>query len=125
MTIAEFLTARLDELEPAAVRAKEASEAFTSDTGQTLTLSWQWNLWVEYSGGGVASVARDGAPDPTLVLADIAAKRAIVAEHVGAEAYYRTHTDAPAGELTGLGTAVRLLAQPYADHPDFDPAWRV
>lgn len=123
MTITEFLTARLDELEPAAMRAKEASEAFTSDTGQTLTLSWQWNLWVEYSGGGVASVARDGAPDPTLVLADITAKRAIVA--LNQTVPMRLEDDRDEGRNDMLWDVLCLLAQPYAEHPDFDHAWRV
>lgn len=104
MTIAEFLTARLDEDE-ALWRQADAE-----------------GLLLEVPG---APVVRADGMTPRRFLADITAKRAIVAECVEAEAYYRAHADAPAGELTGLRTAVRLLAQPYADHPEFDPAWRV
>lgn len=88
MTLAEFLTARLDEDEAA---AREVSRR------------WPW--------------------DPARVLADVAAKRAIVAKwHSLAE-----QADHPTigAHCTGVGLTLHLLAQPYSSHPDFDPAWSV
>lgn len=74
--------------------------------------------------------------DPARVLAEIAAKRAILDLHE----LVTPHDDddlAPWRESQpGLQLCrecdwkpfpcptVRLLAQPYADHPDFDPTWR-
>ncbi|RCH70470.1 hypothetical protein DT019_02995 [Streptomyces sp. SDr-06] len=63
---------------------------------------------------------------PECVLADIQAKRSIVAAYEEAVAWY----DAPenrhhlAGEVTGLYSAVRLLALPFATHPDYREEWR-
>lgn len=116
MTLTEFLTARLDEEEAVAESTGLHAQANGFDTGMP-----------PMGSGGI----RESPEYPTVyvnpkrVLADIAAKRAIVEEYVEADAYYRVRADAPAGELTGLRTAVLLLAQPYADHPDFDPAWRM
>jgi hypothetical protein len=50
------------------------------------------------------------------VLADLAAKRAIVQEY---DHSYRTSHE------PGLYTAVRLLAQPFSQHADFDPGWKL
>jgi hypothetical protein len=44
-------------------------------------------------------------------VADIAAKRRVVALHAG---------NSPSGLVT-----LTILAQPYADHEDFDPVWRL
>lgn len=108
MTLTEFLTARLDEEEH---QARLTIENRTGPPARALL--------------GPIDVFGHMEVQPEHVLADVAAKRAIVEEYVEADAYYRVRADAPAGELTGLRTAVLLLAQPYADHPDFDPAWRM
>jgi hypothetical protein len=97
-----FLTARYDEEEDAARIA-----AATPDAAQNIT---RWH--------------------PAHVLADIAAKRAIVEEHTcqcpdpdcgdcGACSGYH-HADPTPAPCTTL----RLLVQPYAERPDFDPQWR-
>jgi hypothetical protein len=62
---------------------------------------------------------------PARVLADVQAKRAILAEHerrskLIADGYYDDYA-----ELVDLNWLISLLAQPYADHPGFDPAWRI
>lgn len=107
MTITEFLEARLDERERELRRlvesiSKAAGVAFAVEGG---TVEW--------------SVERE--------LADITAKRAVVALH-------RSNTE---GDMCTMCTetgpeaqgwpcdTMHFLAQPYADHPDFDPAWRV
>lgn len=61
--------------------------------------------------------------DPARVLAECEAKRLIVHRHHaphecpgnGPQTYYRTELGCP---------TVRDLALPYADHPDYDEAWR-
>ena len=60
-------------------------------------------------------------------LADIAVKRKIIAAYADAAEWYgrRENLAAPAGEVHGLRTAIRLLASAYSDHPDFDPDWTV
>lgn len=62
---------------------------------------------------------------PARVLAEVAAKRAILQTYDEAREFYDRHQRAPAGELHGLHQAIEFLAQPYADHPDFDPAWKL
>lgn len=60
--------------------------------------------------------------DPARVLADVAAKRALL------RVIHRTEDDTAmywGAEWSATGSALRYLAQPYADHPDFDPAWKV
>lgn len=77
--------------------------------------------------------------DPTRVLAEVAAKRAILAQHAQTECVNcadagrgtgtscRTchHDGEPGGPTYYDGTCgtVRAMAQPYATHPDFDPVW--
>jgi Family of unknown function (DUF6221) len=99
--------------------------------------------------------------DPARVLADCAAKRAIVERHILCEeenqlysarfdryaawaeeagmegedeetaaAFAQVEPQLPSRvttpfETDGLRIAVRLLAQPYATHADFDPAWKL
>lgn len=122
MTIAEFLTARLDEDEAVARKVLEKIQPRRTGTdpdyyedaeGSAASIIWD----VDYNQGGYTITAER-------VLAEVAAKRAIVAEYVREEAanFGDQFLD---GLCSGLERSVRLLAQPYAEHPDFDPAWRV
>jgi hypothetical protein len=61
-----------------------------------------------YGPGSSLYVARH---DPARVLAECAAKRRIIAAHEAAD--FALNDD-----------VIRLLALPYAEHPDFDEAWR-
>ncbi|MFB4275755.1 DUF6221 family protein [Nonomuraea sp. MTCD27] len=54
---------------------------------------------------------------------DLEAKQRILDEYVEASAYYGQNT-APAGELHGLLTAVKLLATPYADMDGYREEWK-
>jgi hypothetical protein len=106
VTIVEFLTARFDEDEAVARAALHTPE---SD-------DWSWSD-VDYHSG----VAEDHGLrwKPERVLADIAAKRAIVERHAPYDdIHVRRQTRTLAGDT------LRLLVQPYAEHPDIDPAWR-
>lgn len=117
MTITEFLTARYDEEE------LMAAAAIDDDSGQDGGFEDAYeDLIRPPSGVGTAqggfgqAVARMIVWNtPRRVLADVAAKRAIVALH--------PCDDCGAGDDPCI--TLRLLAQPYVGHPDFDPAWRV
>ncbi|WP_282698032.1 DUF6221 family protein [Streptomyces sp. CC208A] len=63
----------------------------------------------------------------SLDLVDVQAKRSVVNAYAEV-AYMDTGDPEPEfayGRAVGLGVAVRLLALPYADHPDYDEAWRL
>lgn len=109
MTITEFLTARLDEDEH---QARLTIENRTSSPARALL--------------GPTDIFGHMEVQPEHVLADIAAKRAIVALHSeGTMACYWSHDSM---EMHGPGEVcdtLQALVQPYAEHPDFDPAWRV
>lgn len=111
MTITEFLTARCDEDE------ERASSGWSSLRDER---------WMTTNEG--RSILT-----PSAVLADIAAKRAIVAAHPmeyldawGTSVCTTCTSDLNPTWTEGGGpcTTLRLLAQPYAEHPDYGPAWR-
>jgi len=144
MDIAEFLTGRLDEDEAA------ANGVHVIDNAPWHLLEWYDG---EFENGETArvdlrsrtgSITHRGAiprpvgahivrHDPARVLADVAAKRAIVAEHRCAGEFapgVGYCSECGSGEPHEYPTrwpcaTLRLLAASYADHPDFDPAWRL
>lgn len=61
------------------------------------------------------------------VLAECEAKRRIVDLHSGNAEWcgWTQGGDGVHGEWGGACDTLLALAQPYADHPDFDPAWRL
>jgi hypothetical protein len=76
-------------------------------------------------------VCGDGAFvfDPAAVVVGVSANRKILAAYLAAKGkaarepeseYARGLAD---GIARGLETAVRILAEKYAIHPDYDPAW--
>lgn len=135
----EFLRARLDER----ARAAEAATPgpWHVDTGTVYATSYGDQI-VDYT----ESAEHVAANDPTFVLADVDAKRQILDEHPelwrdigwledGDEAYaelpvcercvpkhshYRTRAEVPEYPCRTL----RLLALPYAGHPDYRAEWR-
>lgn len=145
MTLVEFLRARLDEDEQ---RAKK--DAWIADHGS----AGAWEAWVGHNlpysdlkaedqpiarfngpahDGDVMLAARFKPAEvrdrAERMLAEVDAKRRIVELHEPIDGhcssclesendfYGKTYEDAPCITL-------RLLALPYADHPDYDPAWR-
>lgn len=152
MTITEFLNARYDE-EEAVARAADIPEgdaawivhgpvalsdprafrvrthrdmvpvAFVQDADDDGASGHPAPLMILDAEGAAAHIALH---DPARVLADIAAKRALLqwldqidreADQEGLERY----------RLSGdfdTDSARHILAQPYAEHADFDPAWR-
>lgn len=134
MDIREFIAARLDEDEAAARAAADLGVGIFPD-------------WIYDPGSGVVAnphrlgVVMDTGTvrgthiarhDPARVLAEVAAKRAIVAEHAnGGELVPGKYfcTECGSGEPYEYPTqwpcaTLRLLATVHADHPDFDPAWK-
>jgi hypothetical protein len=110
MTLVQFLTARLAEEHAAAQAAYDRPSGYrilgTPETEDHFAL-WK----------------------PARVLADLDAKRGIMALH---EPYEYEDVDdlhcAVCGDVPQVpypcGTLL-VLVQPYADHPDFDPAWAI
>lgn len=99
MTIVEFLTARLDE---------DAEEAASS--------KYDEDVWWMH-----------GPFAPERVRGEIVTRRAMLADH---ETVYVWPDDQPSCRRCNPDTAypcptLRFLVQPYAGHPDFDPAWKV
>ena len=136
--IREFLLARIAEDEAAAralhsaLRNKGPVPAYHDQVASAQRRQWP-TFWRAF----------DACPNPDRVLAECASKRQIVGLHAPqyavayreserllAEAFDQDKVRAlassgpiwpyPASQQTLLA-----LAQPYADHPDFDPAWSV
>lgn len=137
--IIEFLTARLDEDERVAKLAAEAGckadprhrwmvERWTSEDPAAIPTA----IWVSDENEiGVATVNGNYAADhiarhdPARVLAEVAAKRAILGgildtihdnEHL---LHYDRDIEPDMSE-----PLIRALAAPYADHPDYQDAWK-
>lgn len=123
MTIVEFLTARLGEWEAAARAAKEATYygAWThygganGDVG-TGPNSMVVDLWADV-GDHVA------LNDPDWVLADVEAKRKLIAEYEYWEDAARG-PDFGGGRAAGLELALECVALAHASHPDYAERWR-
>lgn len=107
MTITEFLTARYD----------SAESLWSKAARHELVLR---------VGNGPEVIAAGGFPAE--MLADIAAKRRIVGIHTPNP---RRSVRGPFCEVCDTAggrypcDTLCALAQPYADHPEFNPAWRV
>ena len=101
-TLTEFLLARIAEDEAAALQAVgHESRVY-------------WDTAVHAGDIRALSVEHYSRHDPDRVLAECEAKRRIVSL-LGA-----LHVQMPASVEVGLSA----LALPYADHPEFDEAWR-
>jgi hypothetical protein len=148
--ILAFVNARLDERERVAQSASSTSAHWefsgTSSEGPKVTIDSRLTESVWYreiepavwtcddEQDGCPEIARSWSAegrhialnDPQFVLDDVAAKRRIVDE---------LERVADSGHLDGGGRCydcgvmperlLRLLAAPFAQHPDFDPAWAV
>ena len=117
MTITEFLNARLDEDE-AVARAGMSEPAYPhyGDTAAHETLEMALN----------EGCAEEGAAHfrrwlPARVLAEVEAKRDLMAM-ADPNDYW---DDGGNGMSAHADDILRHLALPYADHPDYDEAWRV
>jgi len=121
MSIVEFLLQRIAEDEALAQAASvpyDQWDAVGSSDGQVATV-------VGITGHvaprpGLLTAQHIARHDPARVLAECAAKRRIMEECAPNVA-----KDWPFPDGLNLSEfVVAELVQPYADHPDFDPAWR-
>jgi len=132
--LVQFLRDRLDEDEATARAAASAERADTwtaipDSYGGVLDGTGSRSLVVGYGDvmapGTAAHIARH---DPARVLAEVEAKRRIIDDVVpqidGMED--RIDSEWGAGDPTERESATlfRLLALPYADHPDYREEWR-
>ena len=135
MDIVGFLTARLDE-DQSVAEAASGRDPQWWETGpgypeapEVRVVNDRDDLIVPEVGELEAlHIARH---DPARVLAEVAAKRAIMAWHevrrVARDA--RDPEERATVNICWCGydepcATIRHLAAPYADHPDYDPAWR-
>ena len=114
--LADFLLARIAEDEAVAKRAVEdGAEYLAYDNGST---GHDW-------------LSESGEYDPARVLAECEAKRRIVGLHTGQhECVGEKYGDPQACIYVSPGfmheddPTLRLLALPYAGHPEYDERWR-
>lgn len=132
--LAEFLLARIAEDKEVAGGSlpprKWAYKAYGNRLGgQVLGISEDWR------GTGFQQVSEHIARhDPARVLAECEAKRRIVESHEDAgKSWSRSGGIEHACSMCGTADeypvewpclTLRLLALPYADHPDYDQSWR-
>ena len=134
--LVEFLRARLDEEEATAQLAQHCATTpwhyfggrkfantavISAENGDSIGRCGGCGEQGEYYDSPAMHIAYW---DPARVLAEVAAKRAILG--LCAEAIdIGSDDDGPLTSGSNLGTDVlRAFAQPYADHPGFDPSWR-
>lgn len=129
--LADFLLARFVEDQEAAQEAARRPAPPDADAVRV--------VWYRHDTGWVPSASGEWAEgqvlferlSPTRVLAECEAKRRIVAE--AQRAWSRSQDDDPMpegrewllGQRQGLQAALRLLALPYAAHPDYREEWQV
>lgn len=142
MTIVEFLTACYDDFERVAKAAMMGTahadkpdgiaDWYVSGLGEDNVHAGGFSLAIGPFGGIGEAAEHMAMHDPTFVLADLAAKRQILAFHKIHHAWIVTapdHDERPVIECFEDGSdwpcnTVRLLALPFADRPGYDEAWR-
>ena len=128
--LVDFLRARLEDEEQAARAAMWAGDERWSSY-EFQHASDTWNVDDSYD-EGVALVRAHAADsqavarhialhDPVRVLADLAAKRAVIDLHVAEDGQHPDFCGHDRHELPC--PTLRLLASVYADHPDYRKEW--
>lgn len=102
MTITEFLLARIAKDEQAA-----------KDAGTDAMTGWRWKAWPEDAHAEVQALVLTHS---RRTLAECEAKRRILDAHLGCDDV--SYSDA------STCPDLRIVAAIYADHPDYDEAWR-
>ncbi|WP_128977268.1 DUF6221 family protein [Streptomyces roseicoloratus] len=122
MDLVEFLTARLDEDE------RTARGVLWDGSGNELQWSLPFSATIQV--GTELFTTDDGAVaehiarhDPARVLAEVDAKRRILADY---ERFVAERRRMMGGwdSYPEVSPILAALALPYADHPDYDEAWR-
>jgi hypothetical protein len=143
MILTEFLAARLDEDAKIAIVAAAQNPGSAADKwsaekvdrrDEDSIVRKHWAILPERVKGVVlAEVPLDILPrvvthlarhDPARVLAEVEAKRRILDLAGEWQAAAGPGADFARQAAVVLDRTLRLLALPYADHPDYDPEWR-
>lgn len=121
LTIVEFLTARLDEAERDARLCAEVFPGIWVGAFKQVTCESPESVEVVASTEHSVASHHIERHEPAAVLADIAAKRAILERYERAYENSRAHPDdfASKGALLALHGVVHLLASVHSDHPDY------
>jgi hypothetical protein len=145
-TLVEFLMARLDEDEAAARAAasppweveimshvKDASVTHqTWEVGRNINFGYlgddheivSYGTRDEGDGRSEANARHIARHDPARVLAEVDAKRRIVERFELRDREFDLADPTSMALAASMHEALVLLALPYADHPDYDEAWR-
>lgn len=129
MTLVEFVLARITEDEEVARAAIEKADAeweYESRLGQLWTVQNDEARIIHMPALRSPLGHHIARHDPARVLAGCERDRRIVAEHVAGEStesWVSCQTCAQWKEGWPC-TTLKALATVYADHPDYDPAWR-
>lgn len=129
MTLVEFLRARLVEDEQAARATAYSLASSIEDPWSVRQKDRRDEMsWAVYSQGKYlkaselyeADARHIARHDPARVLAEVDAKRRLIAE------VWDEREGFPTERTPGntADTVLRHLALPYAEHPDYDEAWR-
>lgn len=130
MTIVEFLLARYAEHEQAARAASPGPWSPDEDGYEVLAVDG-----IEVAKGFAlsspqlrATVQHIALNDPAYVLADLVAKRVIAERHCMVPVNMpgdgeMACLECGSGPVNRPCQTIRLLALPFAAHPDYDPAW--
>jgi hypothetical protein len=119
VTLLEFLQARLTEDELTGIAAVDGSPAWHSSLAFRDVKDEQGHFVVEADRHhpSVEQAAHIARQCPARALADVEAKRLVIADYLRSDA---------AGELLERGAlenVLRHLSSVYADHPDYNPSW--
>lgn len=127
LTLTEFLLARIAEDEAAAKRRVGTGFERFEFTPHVDKAGGRIGWWLDdWNGTSFIDVAEHIARhDPARVLAECEAKRRIVKKYAEADANESVTWDNIAcGEWNAYEYAAKVLALPYADHPDWREEWR-
>jgi len=111
-----FLLERITEDETVARKATPVSWAIVDPPADSVSLETIVGTGLAYNRDAARHIVRW---DPDRVLAECEAKRRILA-HCGSGLAYGSFGESLLGE-----TVLRLIALPYADHPDYQEDWRL
>jgi len=117
-----FITARLDEDERTTIAARDGHPGpCLNYPDQEPEWYTEWDSCCLHIATAKASRYRDTA----FGLRAVQAGRWLIDQWREASRFYDAHMTAPAGEMSGLWTALRLLAWSWSDHADYDASWSV
>lgn len=119
MTLLEFLQARLTEDELTALAAIDGSPAWRSslDFRDVKDDNGRFVIEADRKHPSVGQAAHIARHCPSRVLAEVEAKRLVIAD------YLRTDAGGDLLERDIVESVLRHMSSVYADHPDYNPSW--